>query len=94
MASRQENGRTVDRNADEIAYLLDLAAREACRAEIPEHQMIVGTVSLKLVAVRDEIFGKCLRVEDDLLRICLPRGIARLLQRGSDACNGLIYFGS
>jgi hypothetical protein len=45
---------------------------------------------LELVPVLDELVCKCPGVFDHLLRICLPRRLGRLQQRGRDARDGVI----
>ena len=82
-------GRTVDGDADEVAQLLELAARQAERTQVPEHEVVVGALCLQLVAVPDELIAECLRVGDDLLRVRLPCRGGCLLERGCDASNGL-----
>lgn len=69
---REGEGRTVDGDADEIAELLELAARQAERAQVPEHKVVVSALRLQLVAGSDKLVTERLRVCDDLLRVRLP----------------------
>ena len=82
--------RTVDGDADEVAELLELAAGQAQRTEIPENQVVIGTLGLQLVATGNELLAESLRVGDDLLRVRLPCWLRRLKESSSDAGNGIV----
>ena len=81
--------RTVDGDAHEIADLLDLAASEPDRAQIPEDEVVVSATSLQSVAVADERCGQGARVGNHLLSVFLELRLGRLEKRGGDAGNGL-----
>ena len=82
-------GRTVDSNANDIADLLDLAASETSRAQIPEDEMVVRAICLELVPVLHELFCHRLGVCDHLPGIGLPGRRASLLESGGDTCDRL-----
>ena len=82
-------GRTVDGDAYEVAELLELAARQAERAQVPEDEVVVRAGRLELLAARDELRAEGARVGDDLLRVRLPRGLARLEEGSRDTRDGL-----
>ena len=76
--------RTVDGDAYEVAELLELAASEAEGAEVPEDEVVVRAGRLELVVTRNELLAEGRRVRDNLLRVRLPRGLARLEEGGRD----------
>jgi len=47
----------VESDVSEVADLLNLGSREAEGTEIPQDEVVVRTVGLKLVVVRDEDLG-------------------------------------
>jgi len=63
--------RTVDRDAQQIAHLLDFAASQAERTEIPENKVVISTTGLEFVAVLDKRGTECLGIGDNLLGIRL-----------------------
>jgi hypothetical protein len=67
----KETVRTVDCDTEQVAHLLDLAAGQANRPEIPQNKVVIGTTSLEFVAVLDKDGCECLRVGDNLFCICL-----------------------
>ncbi len=79
----------VDRDADEVAELLELRAGEAERAQVPEDEVVVRARGLELVAALDELLAEGGRVRDDLLGVRLPGGLARLKEGSSDTGDGL-----
>ncbi len=81
--------RTVDGDAHEIADLLDLAASEPDRAQIPEDKVVVSAASLQSVTVADERSGQGARVGNHLLSVFLELRLGRLEKCSGDAGNGL-----
>ena len=63
---------TVNRDADEIANLLDLAAGNTHWAQIPENEVVIRAIGLELVAFRDELFRQGLSVLNHLGGVCFP----------------------
>lgn len=84
------HGILVDRDANNVAELLELAAGESQRAKIPENKVVIGTVGLQLVPVGNEFLTEGLRIGDDLLSICLPCGLSGLQESGGDTGNGVV----
>jgi hypothetical protein len=82
--------RTVDGDADKVSDLLDLRPSQFERTKIPEHEVTVGSARLELIPILDKLIRKRPRVFDHLLRICLPRWLRRLQQRGCDSRNGVV----
>lgn len=80
---------TVDSNTKQITNLLNLAAGQFEGSEIPKHQVVIGSVSLELVAMLGELGGESLSVENDLLRVLLERRLRDLEKGGRDSGNGL-----
>lgn len=82
--------RTVDGDAQEVADLLNLAARQAEGSEIPENEVVVGAVGLKLVAMANELISQSPCIGNDLLGILLPGRICNLLEGGGNGGDGLL----
>jgi hypothetical protein len=72
------DGLTVDCDPEEVAELFELAASQFQRTEVPQHEMVIGSVGLQFVAVFDQFIGQCLGVGDHLLGVGLPGGLASL----------------
>ena len=81
---------TVDGDADDVAELLELAAGQTKRTEVPEDKVVVRARSLELVALGDELLAEGLRVGDDLLGVRLPRRLSRLQEGGGNAGDGVV----
>jgi hypothetical protein len=47
-------GRTVDCDAQQVAHLLNFAASQAKRTEVPQNKVVISTSSLEFVAVLDK----------------------------------------
>lgn len=86
---KEEKQLTVDGDADLIAQLLQFGACQTEGAQVPQDQMVVRTTSLELVAVPNELLAKRTSVGDNLLRVRLESGRARLEKRSRNCCNGL-----
>lgn len=83
------NGVLVDGDVGLVTDLLDLGTGQAQGSEIPKDQVVVGTVSLKLVLVADKDLGDGLGVGDDLLGVSLEGRVGGLLQRDGDTGDSL-----
>jgi hypothetical protein len=73
-----------------ITDLLNLGTGEAKRAEVPENKVVVGTVSLELVALRGELGSDGPAVGDDLGGVLLEGGGSDLLERDGDTGDGVV----
>ncbi len=80
---------TVNGDAHEIADLLDFAASQAERAQVPENEVVVGSASLEFVAMLREGSREGTGVEDNLLSIRLERGLSNLEESSGDSSNSL-----
>jgi hypothetical protein len=80
---------TVDRDSEQVAKFFKLATGQLQRTKIPQHEVIVSSIRLKLVAKRNQFFGQGTSVGDHLLGVGLPGGLAGLEQSGSDAGDSL-----
>ena len=69
----------------QITDLLDLAASQLERAQIPEVQVVVRAVGLELVVVLDELGRDRSRVGDDLRGVLFELGLSGLLERDGNA---------
>lgn len=87
------NSVLVDGDVSLVTDLLDLRTGQAQGSKIPKDQVVVGTVSLKLVLVADENLGDGSSVSNDLLGISLEGGVGGLLQRDGDTGDGLFESG-
>ncbi len=83
----------VDGDMTLVTNLLNLASSQTQRPQIPQDQMILGPIGLKLVFVREENLGDGLRVLDDLFGVGLEGGIGSLLKSDGDTGNGLWKMG-
>ena len=83
---------TVNGDPEEVAELFELAAIQLQRTEVPQYEMVIGSIRLQLVAVRNQFIGQCTGVGDDLFSVCLPGGLAGLQQSGSDTSDSLRKF--
>jgi hypothetical protein len=84
------NGVLVEGNVSGVTDLLNLGSGETKRSEIPEDQVVLGTVGLELVAVLEEDLGHGVGVGSDLLGVGLERGVGSLLEGDSNTGNGLL----
>ena len=84
-----DDGVLVERDAGQVADLLDLGAGQPERAQVPQVEMVVRAVGLELVALLDEGVGDGARVVDDGDGVLLELGLGRLLERDGDAGDGL-----
>lgn len=89
MEVEEKSLHTVDGNAHEIADFLNFAASQAEGPEIPEHEMVVSTASLQLIAMRDKGIGESSGVGDDLLSVGLPFGSGDLVKSSGDSSDSL-----
>jgi hypothetical protein len=83
------DGVLVDGDVALVADLLDLGSGQAEGSEVPEDQVVVGTVSLELVVMAREDLGDGSGVGDDLLGVRLESGVSGLLQGDGDTGDGL-----
>jgi hypothetical protein len=82
---------TVDRDAHQVAHLFHLAAGQAERPQVPEHEVVVRAARLELVAVLGERGGQSAGVSDDLLGVLPEAGLRDLQKRSGDGCDCLVY---
>jgi len=64
-------GHTVDRDAQQVAHLLDFAASQTKGTEVPQNKVVISTASLEFVAMLDKDGCECLCIGDNLFGICL-----------------------
>lgn len=74
---------------DGVTDLLDLRTGDTDWSEIPEDQVVLGTVGLESVTVTVEDLGHGSSVGSDLLGVSLPSWVSGLLESNSDTSNGL-----
>jgi hypothetical protein len=86
----QETDLTVDRDAQQVAYLLDFAASQTKRTQVPQNKVVIGTASLEFVAVLMKGSCKRLRIGDDLFGVSLECGLGYLQEGSSDSGNSLV----
>lgn len=86
----QETDLTVDCDAQQVAYLLDFAASQTKRTEVPQNKVIISTVSLELVAVRVKGSCKCLRIGNNLSGVSLECRLGYLQKGSSDSGYSLV----
>ena len=72
-----------------VTDLLDLGSGQTQRTQVPEDQVVVGTISLELVFVAGQDLGDGSSVGNDLLSVCLEGGVGSLLECNGDTGNGL-----
>lgn len=84
------NGVLVEGDVSGVTDLLDLGSGKAKRSEIPEDQVVLGTVGLELVAVLKEDLGHGVGVGSDLLGVGFERGVGSLLEGNGNTGNGLL----
>ena len=80
---------TVDRDSEQVTELFELAPSQFQRTKVPQHQVIVGSVRLQLVAMCNQSLGKGTGVSNHLLGVGLPGGLTSLQQSGSNTGNSL-----
>lgn len=83
------NGVLVDGDVAFITNLFNLGTGQSQRSQVPEDQVVVGTVSLELVFVAGQDLGNGSSVGNDLLSVCLEGGVGSLLECNGDTGNGL-----
>ena len=81
--------RTVVGDANDITELLKLAPSQAERTKVPENEVVVRPRGLELVPTRNELLAEGRGVGNDLFRVRLPCGLARLEEGGRDTGNRL-----
>lgn len=74
---------------DGVTDLLDLGSGKTDGSEVPEDQVVLGTVGLESVAVGEEDLGHGGGVGSDLLGVGLEGGVGGLLEGNGDTSNGL-----
>ena len=84
------DGVLVDGDADVVTDLFCLGASEADGAQVPEDEVVVGTLSLQAVTVGVKVGGQHTSVGYDLLGVRFPAGLSNLEESGRDARDGLI----
>ena len=84
------DGVLIDGDANVVADLFCLGASEADGAQVPEDEVVVGTLSLQTVTPAVEVGGQYTSVGHNLLSICLPGGLSDLEEGGRDTCEGVI----
>lgn len=84
------DGILVDGDTDVVADLFRLGASEAEGAQVPEDEVVVGTVSLQTVTLGEELGGQHTSVGYDLLGVRFPGRLSDLEEGGRDAPDGLI----
>ncbi len=84
------DGVLVDNDASVVANLFRLGASEANGAQVPEDEVVVGTLSLQTVTPAMELSGQHTSVVHDLLGVSLPGGLSNLEKGGGDAREGVI----
>lgn len=60
---------TVDSDSNNVTDFFDLATSQADGTKIPENQMIISSLCLKLVSACNKFFRKGTRIGDDLPRV-------------------------
>jgi hypothetical protein len=82
----------VECDVAQVADLLDLGSSQTERANVPQSQMVVRAVSLKLVSLSktQQGLGECLRVLNHLRRVFFELGRSSLLESNSDGGNRLV----
>ena len=73
----------------QVADLLDLGTSEAKRTEIPEDNVVVGSLGLELVIVLHEGGGELARVGNDSGSVLLEGRGVDLLESNGNGGNGL-----
>lgn len=81
--------RTVDGDTDDITDLFNLAASQTNRSQVPEDEMVIGSLGLKSVVVLAKLVGKYPRILDNLLRVLLEGGLGGEIKGGSNGSDGL-----
>jgi len=84
------NGVLVDGDVALVTDLLDLGSGQTQGSQVPENQVVVGTVSLELVLVAGQDLGDGSSVGNDLLGVNLEGGVGSLLEGNGDTGNGLV----
>ena len=84
------DGVLVDNDANVVANLFRLGASEANGAQVPEDEVVVGTLSLQTVTFAVELGGQYTSVVYNLLGVCLPGGLSNLEKGSGDAREGVI----
>jgi hypothetical protein len=80
----------VERNVRQITDLLDLRAGQTERAEVPEDEVVVRAIGLKLVALGGELGSDGPAVGDDLGSVLLESGGSDLLEGDGDTGDGVV----
>lgn len=78
------DGVLVDNDASVVANLFRFGASEANRAQVPEDEVVVGTLSLQTVTFTVELGGQHTSVVYDLLGVRLPGRLSNLEEGGGD----------
>jgi len=84
------DGVLIDGDANVVADLFCLGASEANGAQVPEDEVVVGTLSLQTVTPAVELGGQHTSVGHDLLGVVLPGGLSDLVEGGCDAREGVV----
>lgn len=79
----------VQSDVAQVTDLLELAAGQTQRSEIPEDKVVVRTVGLELVVVLSEGVGDGARVFNHLGGVGLEGWVCSLLECDGDTGNGL-----
>lgn len=87
---KEKARRTVDSNAQHIADLLHLTARQPKRPQIPKHQMVIRPARLQLISLLDELVRQRPCVGHDLFRVGFPGRVGSLLESGGDTGDGIV----
>mmetsp|Transcript_3675 Transcript_3675/g.11435 ORF Transcript_3675/g.11435 Transcript_3675/m.11435 type:complete len:539 (-) Transcript_3675:171-1787(-) len=74
----------VERDVRLVEERLHLGARQAERAQVPQHEVVVRAVRRELVALVGERLGEVLAVSHDLLRVRFELGLGGLRERGGE----------
>ena len=69
---------TVDDDSEEVAKFFKLATSQFQRTKIPQDEVVVSPVRLKLVPMRNQFLGQGTGVGDNLFGVGLPSGLAGL----------------
>lgn len=83
------DGVLVNGDVSFVTDLFNLGTGQAQGSQVPENQVVVGTVGLELVVVADQDLGDGPGVGDDLLGVSLEGGVGSLLQCDGDTGDGL-----
>lgn len=63
---------TVDRDSEKVTKFFKLATSQLQRTEVPQHEVVVGPIRLKVVAIRNQFVGQGASVCDHLFGVRLP----------------------